>query len=348
MLLERTIATIIHDLQQCHTISDEELILLLNKDSDALFTAADSVRKKVYGNDVYIRGLIEFTNYCRNNCYYCGLRRGNDTVIRYRLSKEDIIACCTEGYELGFRTFVLQGGEDFHYTDHDMCDIISTIRTLFPDCAITLSIGERSRASYQAYFDAGATRYLLRHETATDAHYKALHPDDMSLENRKQCLYTLKEIGFQVGAGFMVGSPGQTIENILADLRFLQELKPDMVGIGPFIHHHATPFRDMPNGSVELTFRILAIVRLMLPHVLLPVTTALSTCFEHGHIKGLCAGCNVIMPNLSPKNVRKHYNLYDNKHSSGTEAAEHLARLKREVAQAGYQIVTARGDVIKE
>lgn len=346
--MERTIAIILQDFEQFHTIPDDEIILLLNSNSDALFAAADRVRQTVYGKDVYIRGLIEFTNYCRNNCFYCGLRKDNHTVTRYRLTKEDILSCCIEGYSLGFRTFVLQGGEDFNYSDHDMCEIIFAIRTRFPDCAITLSVGERSRESYQAYFDAGATRYLLRHETATKSHYRSLHPKEMSLENRKQCLYTLKEIGYQVGAGFMVGSPGQTQENILADLRFLQELKPDMVGVGPFIHHHATPFRDMPNGSVELTLRLLAIIRLMLPHVLLPATTALSTCSKSGHIKGLCAGCNVIMPNLSPSGVRKHYNLYDNKRSSGTEAAEHLAKLKREVAQAGYQIVTARGDVIKE
>lgn len=340
-------AAMIEKLIHTHDLTDAEFMALLqtNTFDSALFAAADQVRREVYGDAVYIRGLIEFTNYCKNNCYYCGIRAGNAHATRYRLSKEDILACCREGYMLGFRTFVLQGGEDPYYTDATLCDIVSAIRVQYPDCAITLSVGERSRESYQALYDAGANRYLLRHETADDAHYGKLHPASMQLENRKRCLYDLKEIGYQVGAGFMVGSPYQTTENLICDLRFLQALRPDMIGIGPYLTHKETPFADQPNGSLTLALRLLAILRLLFPYVLLPATTALGTIAPNGRERGLRAGANVVMPNLSPVGVRELYSLYEHKICTGEEAAQCRGCLERRVVSAGYRIVTSVGDV---
>ncbi len=313
--------------------------------TDALAAAADQVRREHYGDEVYVRGLIEFTNYCKNNCYYCGIRRDNLKADRYRLTKAEILSCCEEGYRLGFRTFVLQGGEDPYFTDDRVCDMVSEIHRRFADCAITLSIGEKSRESYQAYFEAGAERYLLRHETATDAHYGKLHPAEMSLANRKKCLFDLKEIGYQVGAGFMVDSPFQTTENLVADLRFLQELQPDMIGIGPYITHGETPFAAYPSGSLEKTLRMVSILRLLFPYALIPSTTALGTIHPEGRELGIKAGGNVVMPNLSPVSVRKKYDLYENKICTGEEAAQCRGCLEQRVARAGYRIVTDRGDV---
>lgn len=328
-------------------LTDKELIDIINTDKydEELFEKADTIRREHYGEDVYIRGLIEFTNYCKNNCYYCGIRAGNQNALRYRLTKEDILSCCSEGYALGFRTFVLQGGEDPYFTDDKICDIVFSIREKYPDCAITLSIGEKSRDSYKAYFDAGANRYLLRHETATDGHYNMLHPVSMSLDVRKRCLYSLKEIGYQVGSGFMVGSPYQTTENLVADLRFLEDLSPDMIGIGPYITHKETPFAHKPSGTLELTLRMIAILRIMFPYALLPATTALGSIHPQGRELGLKAGANVVMPNLSPVRVRKLYDLYENKICTGDEAAECRVCLEKRVQNAGYRIVTARGDV---
>ena len=305
-----------------------------------------AVRKRYYGTDVYIRGLIEFTNYCRNNCYYCGIRRGNSQVDRYRLSSKDILDCCAEGYRLGFRTFVLQGGEDLFFTDENICQLIKSIKKGFPDCAVTLSIGEKSRDSYEKYFAAGADRYLLRHETANYEHYRQLHPPDLSLDNRRRCLKDLKAIGYQVGAGFMVGSPGQTVETLYEDLQFLRELNPHMVGIGPFIPQGDTPFGKEQTGTVDMTVTLLAIIRLLLPRVLLPATTALGTIDPMGREKGLMAGANVVMPNLSPKRVRAKYVLYDKKICTGEEAAECIECLKNRVGNIGYRIVCSRGDYI--
>ena len=313
-------------------------------DRDFLFERARAVRDAHYGRKVYIRGLIELTNYCKNDCLYCGIRRSNASCERYRLTKEQILSCCENGYALGFRTFVLQGGEDGWYTDERMTDIVRAMRQAYPDCAITLSLGERGRESFQRLYDAGANRYLLRHETADEAHYARLHPKEMHLQNRLQCLRDLKDIGFQTGAGFMVGSPYQTTECIVQDFRFLQELKPQMVGLGPFIPHHATPFKDFPAGSAERTLLCLSIVRLLLPDVLLPATTALATIDGDGRIKGMNAGCNVVMPNLSPMEDRSKYLLYDNKASSGDEAAESLRALREHMAATGYEVVTDRGD----
>ncbi|MDD6987426.1 MAG: [FeFe] hydrogenase H-cluster radical SAM maturase HydE [Butyricicoccus porcorum] len=309
--------------------------------------AAECARKTaqaVFGNKIYIRGLIELSNFCRNDCYYCGIRRSNRKAQRYRLEKEEILQCAAEGYALGFRTFVLQGGEDGYYTTERMADIVSSIKRQHPDCAVTLSVGEQTRETYQAYFDAGADRYLLRHETADEAHYSRLHPAELSGAHRKQCLRWLKEIGFQTGSGFMVGSPFQTAENLADDLLFLADLQPEMIGIGPFIPHHDTPFAQMPQGSVELTLFLLSLLRLMFPDVLLPATTALGTLDPVGREKGILAGANVVMPNLSPQAVRSKYMLYDNKLATGAESAQHIADLRARFAKIGYEIQIDRGD----
>lgn len=330
-----------------NTFTKNELLDIINTTEYDLTISerADAIRREVYGTDVYIRGLIEFTNYCKNNCYYCGIRASNTSSVRYRLTKDEILACCREGYRLGFRTFVLQGGEDMFFTDKLICDIVSSIRTAFPDCAITLSVGEKSRESYKAYFSAGANRYLLRHETANNAHYRMLHPEPMSLDERKKCLYNLKEIGYQTGSGFMVGSPFQTSENLIEDLTFLQELSPDMIGIGPFITHSETPFASYPSGTLNLTLKMISLLRIMFPHALIPATTALGSIHPEGRELGLKCGANVVMPNLSPVSVRKLYDLYENKICTGDEAAECRMCLEKRVANAGYRIVTARGDV---
>lgn len=342
--------TLIEKLSAERNLSDGELKELLDsKESDqSLFAAADRKRREIYGDEVYLRGLIEFTNHCRNNCYYCGIRCGNKSAERYRLGKEDILACCDEGYRLDFRTFVLQGGEDPFFTDDKICDIVYAIRSRFPDCAITLSVGEKSKESYKSFFDAGANRYLLRHETASEEHYRRLHPENMSLANRKRCLFDLKEIGYQVGSGFMVGSPYQTTDNLIEDLRFLQSLKPDMIGIGPYITHEQTPFSSFTNGGVELTLRLISVLRLMFPYALIPSTTALGTLHPQGRELGLKAGANVVMPNLSPVEVRKLYSLYENKICTGEEAAQCRGCLERRISEAGYKAVTAIGNVKKE
>ena len=342
--------TLIEKLSAERNLSDGELKELIDgKESDqSLFAAADRKRREIYGDEVYLRGLIEFTNHCRNNCYYCGIRCGNKSAERYRLGKEDILACCDEGYRLGFRTFVLQGGEDPFFTDDKICDIVYAIRSRFPDCAITLSVGEKSKESYKSFFDAGANRYLLRHETASEEHYRRLHPENMSLANRKRCLFDLKEIGYQVGSGFMVGSPYQTTDNLIEDLRFLQSLKPDMIGIGPYITHEQTPFSSFTNGGVELTLRLISVLRLMFPYALIPSTTALGTLHPQGRELGLKAGANVVMPNLSPVEVRKLYSLYENKICTGEEAAQCRGCLERRISEAGYKAVTAIGNVKKE
>lgn len=308
------------------------------------FELARKRQKETFGNEVYTRGLIEISNYCKNDCIYCGIRRSNQNAERYRLSEEEILSCCESGYALGFRTFVLQGGEDGYYTDDLLEDLLHKIKAAYPDCAITLSLGERSRESYERLYTAGADRYLLRHETANEAHYGKLHPAEMSLKNRKQCLYTLKEIGYQVGCGIMVGSPYQTIDNLVEDLAFMKTFNPHMVGIGPFIPQKDTPFGEMEPGSLEMTLFLLAIIRLMLPKVLLPATTALGTIHLRGRELGILAGGNVVMPNLSPVKVRKKYALYDNKICTGEEAAECRGCLGNRMESIGYKLVVSRGD----
>jgi biotin synthase len=321
------------------------LLTNLDKESQAYLNSQAVMKaKEYYGNSVFVRGLIEFTNYCKNDCYYCGIRKSNLEAMRYRLTKDEILDCCKEGYELEFRTFVLQGGEDGSYTDNDIVEIVSAIKENYSDCAITLSMGEKSYDSYLRFYEAGADRYLLRHETANEDHYNKLHPDNLSLKNRKQCLYNLKEIGYQVGCGMMIGSPYQTIDNIVEDLMFIKELSPQMVGMGPFISHKDTPFKDAQNGSVDMTLSLISIVRLMLPNILIPATTALGTLDNKGREKGILAGANVLMPNLSPVSVRKKYMLYDNKICTGDEAAHCKHCLQGRIEKIGYQIVTDRGD----
>ncbi|MBQ8518411.1 MAG: [Agathobacter sp.] len=338
----------VNEVREKQNITVEQLRILLGNASEEelnfLYGQAREVADKVYGKKVFKRGLIEFTNYCKNDCYYCGIRRSNNCVERYRLEKEIILECCKRGYELGYRTFVLQGGEDGYFTDERICDIVSSVREKFPDSAITLSIGEKSKESYQKYFDAGANRYLLRHETANEEHYGRLHPTELSLVNRKQCLWDLKEIGYQVGCGFMVGSSYQTIETLYEDLMFIKALEPHMVGIGPFIPQQDTPFAKEKAGTLEMTLRLLAMIRLIHPHVLLPATTALGTIHKQGRELGILAGANVVMPNLSPVDVRDKYKLYDNKACSGDEAAEGDANLQLRIKNIGYELVCDRGD----
>lgn len=344
-------ALLIEKLNNTHSLNKDEALQLIKQGAqhkNLLFALAQETAQKSFGTQIFVRGLIEFTNYCKNDCYYCGIRRSNKNAARYRLTQEEILECCHAGYGLGFRTFVLQGGEDYFYSDEDIAAIVRAIKAQHPDCAVTLSIGERSRETYALWKKAGADRYLLRHETADCAHYAKLHPAELSAKNRQNCLYTLKELGYQAGAGFMVGSPYQTAENLADDLIFLQKLRPQMIGIGPFIPHHDTPFKDEPAGSVELALVLLAVLRLLFPHVLLPATTALGTLAPGGRLLGIKAGANVIMPNLSPQNVRGKYLLYDNKLHTGAEAAEALNELQREVASIGYRIVSARGDYTEE
>ena len=308
---------------------------------------AVKVRQQVYGNKVYIRGLIEISNICKNDCFYCGIRKSNPKCDRYRLSKEEILECCKEGYGLGFRTFVMQGGEDGYFQDDVLCDVVTSIRKEFPDCAITLSMGERTKESYRKLYEAGANRYLLRHETAEKEHYENLHPEEMSFENRMRCLEVLKEIGYQVGCGFMIGSPYQRAESIAKDLKFIEEFQPDMCGIGPFIPHKDTIFKEEKAGSVEMTCYLLSLIRLIHPSILLPATTALGTLDEKGREKGILAGANVVMPNLSPMSVRKKYELYNNKISTGQESAEGVEELKIRMKSISYDVVCERGDIIR-
>lgn len=385
----------ISTLVQHRDLPEDALIRLLGPNEDdaldeSLFAEADRIRREYYGDAVYLRGLIEFTNYCKNNCFYCGIRADNCKLRRYRLDKETILNCCREGYGAGFRTFVLQGGEDPYFAepsgsdgagnagDDRLCDIVSSIHDGYPDCAVTLSVGERSRESYKRLFDAGARRYLLRHEAASADLYSSLHPAEMRLENRKRCLHDLKEIGYQFGAGLMVGAPGQTAAHLLEDLRFMQMLQPDMIGIGPYLPHGDTPFGARLRASqagarkeetaaadfhdsipkdvttidstsrLRLTLRLLAVLRIVFPYALIPATTALGTIDPQGYVLGLKAGTNVIMPNLSPAGVRDQYAIYENKLQGAENAAQGRALPEKQVTEAGYHIVTDIGDAKRE
>lgn len=347
--MEEPLTGLIEKLAVNHSLSREEYRLLLDHRTPAaaqlLAHHAVKTSREIYGKTVYIRGLIEISNICKNDCLYCGIRRGNRGCQRYRLTEEEILSCCEEGYTLGFRTFVLQGGEDACYTDARLCALLGKIKSAYPDCAVTLSLGERSRESYRRLFEAGADRYLLRHETASKAHYERLHPAQMSFDNRMRCLRDLKDIGYQVGCGFMVGSPGQTSEELAMDLKFIEEFQPHMCGIGPFVPHRDTAFAAEPAGTVELTTYLLSIVRLIRPNILLPSTTALGTIDPMGREKGILCGANVVMPNLSPAAVRKKYNLYDNKVTDGAESAQCRRELAKRMEAIGYTIVTDRGDM---
>lgn len=340
--------SVIEQLRDTGDIAKGELRILLESENreaiELLHKEARKTADLVYGRQIFIRGLIEFTNYCKNNCYYCGIRCGNQKAQRYRLTEEEILSCCESGYALGFRTFVLQGGEDAYFTDEKICGMVSLIKKSYPDCAVTLSIGEKDRTSYEAYRKAGADRYLLRHETADKEHYGKLHPQEMSYDNRIRCLRDLKEIGYQTGCGFMVGSPGQSVDTLYEDLQFIRALRPQMVGIGPFIPQKDTPFGGREAGTMEQTLRLLSIIRLIQPTVLLPATTALGTIHPRGRELGILAGANVVMPNLSPASVREKYKLYDNKICTGDEAAECRACLQRRIESIGYEIAVDRGD----
>ena len=342
------ISKITEKLKTTRTVSRGELIYLLEningEELENLRAAARERADSVFGKKIYVRGLIEISAYCKNDCYYCGLRRSNKNASRYRLSREQILACCEKGRRLGFRTFVLQGGEDAFFTDEVVCGIVRAIKECHPDCAVTLSLGERGLESYKKLKEAGADRYLLRHETADLTHYALLHPPEMSGEQRQRELFDLKSAGFQTGAGFMVGSPYQTTGNLADDLLFLERLRPQMCGIGPFIPHKDTKFRDVPHGSLRLTLILLSVIRLMHPKILLPATTALGTIDPKGRELGILHGANVIMPNLSPPEHRGDYSIYDNKLHTGVESAEGLQQLKRQMQEIGYQIVTERGD----
>lgn len=344
----KNIISLIDKLEREHSLTLEEYELLIaNRKGEAaelLREKAVRARREHYGNSVFIRGLIEISNICKNNCLYCGIRAGNSDCRRYRLTEEDILSCCDEGYALGFRTFVMQGGEDGHFTDDLLCGIVRRIKAKYPDCAVTLSMGERSRESYERLYEAGADRYLLRHETANPEHYARLHPSDMSWQNRMDCLKALKDIGFQTGCGFMVGSPYQTNADIARDLKFIEEFQPEMCGIGPFIPHKATVFAKEAAGSVELTCYLLSIIRLIRPTILLPATTALGSLDGFGREKGILSGANVVMPNLSPMDQRKKYELYNNKLSTNAESAQAIEELRARMASIGYEIVCARGD----
>lgn len=338
----------IEELYETSELSDSGLKELIeNPSEEDINLLAELARKRCgefYGDKVFIRGLVEISSVCKNDCLYCGIRRSNKNAERYRLTPEEILSCCEKGYGLGFRTFVLQGGEDIFFNDEVMCGIIKNIKAAHPDCAVTLSLGERSGESCNRLFEAGADRYLLREETADRLHYSRLHPSEMSFDNRISCIKTLKKIGYQTGCGFMAGSPYQTTDCIIKDLRFLKEVQPHMIGIGPFIPHKDTPFGGEKGGTVELTLILLSIIRLMLPKVLLPATTALGTIAADGREKGLLAGANVVMPNLSPREVRKKYSLYDDKICTGEEAAECVESLRRRVESIGKKLVTDRGD----
>ena len=346
--MKNELFNLIDKLETEHSLPVGEYQALIEGFDDSLSQyAAEKARQmchKHYGKEIYIRGLIEISNYCKNDCYYCGIRRSNRNCQRYRLTKDEILRCCDEGYALGFRTFVLQGGEDGYYTDGLMCQIIGEIKSKYPDCAVTLSLGERPYESYKLLRYAGAERYLLRHETADESHYKKLHPDALSFENRIQCLRNLKELGYQVGCGFMVGSPFQTSECLAKDLKLIEELSPHMCGIGPFISHKDTPFKDEKNGSVELTLFLLSLIRLIKPTILLPATTALGTLSNDGRERGILSGANVVMPNLSPISVREKYMLYEGKISTGQESAQCVSDLRQRMKAIGYDVVTDRGD----
>lgn len=346
--MEQEVFSLIDKLNENHSLDKGEWVTVIEGQTLETLryaaTLACNAREPYYGKKVFLRGLIEFTNYCKNNCYYCGIQRENKNVRRYRLSEDEILECCRTGDKLGFKTFVLQGGEDLSYSDEKICSIVRRIKSEFPNCAVTLSIGEKTKESYALYREAGTDRYLLRHETADTEHYKKLHPAELDLENRKKCLYALRELGYQVGAGFMVGSPYQTSKTLAEDMLFLRDLNPAMVGIGPFIPHHDTRFADYKAGSVDQTLYLLSLIRIMLPRVLLPATTALGTIDPFGREKGMQAGANVLMPNLSPGAVRKDYLLYDNKICTGEESAECSNCIEVRMKHIGYEVVYERGD----
>lgn len=339
--------SLIDKLHNYGSLSSDEYLHLINipeSEKEYLFSKARDVQQQSFGNGVYMRGLIELTNYCKNDCYYCGIRKSNNNLKRYRLTKEDVLECCKIGNDLGFKTFVIQGGEDPYYTEQMIEDIVRSIKKNYPDNAITLSLGEAGEETYRRWFNASADRYLLRHETVTDEHYAKLHPEEMLLSTRIDCLKALKRIGYQAGTGFMVGSPYQSDDDLVRDLEFIEDFKPEMVGIGPFISHKDTTFSDFENGSVEKTLVLIAILRLMNPKVLLPATTALGSASDDGRERGILAGANVVMPNITPQRLRKLYSLYDGKINTGADTAEGMDLLEQKIDKIGYKLLKDRGD----
>lgn len=346
-----SIIELIKKLNMERALSEAEWVQIFDTfDEEDLKFAMDTARDiaiERFGRKIFFRGIVEFTNICKSDCYYCGIRAGNSCVTRYRMSEDDILACCEDGYRHGFRTFVLQGGEDPYYTKDKMCCIVRSITERFPDCAVTMSIGELNKEYYQALYDAGARRFLLRHETADASHFAMLHPANQTLESRMRCLKDLKETGFQTGCGIMIGSPGQTSRHLAEDMMFMADFQPEMVGLGPFIPHSETPFRDEPAGSVERTLMVIALTRIMLPDALIPSTTALGTAEAEGRQKGVLAGCNVVMPNLSPLEFRKKYMLYDGKVGTDMSAEAGISTLRAQMEEIGYEVIVARGDFQK-
>lgn len=342
------IKKLIDKLVNTGNLNKSEWMTILDEYTENDRKYAESIARETalskFGKKIYFRGIIEFSNICKNDCYYCGIRKSNKCVSRYRLTKDDILECAKDGYSFGFRTFVLQAGEDGHFEDEVLCDIVRSIKHNFCDCAVTLSVGERSRESYQRLYDAGADRYLIRHEAANKELYNKIHPSIQKHSERMECLRNLKEIGYQTGCGFMVGVPYQTTEDIADDMIFMQEFKPHMVGLGPFIPHKDTPFGIYEAGSVDLTLLLISLTRIMLPNVLLPSTTALGTAQDDGRQRGVLAGCNVVMPNLSPMSVRKKYMLYDNKAGTDCDAKAGIELLRRQMNEIGYDVVCSRGD----
>lgn len=339
---------IINQLAEGELLTHDEWMVLLStldvEEREYLRAKAQEVATSNYGHGVFVRALLEISSYCRNNCYYCGIRASNRNAQRYRLTKEEILECCKEADALGFNTFVMQGGEDPMQNDAWVVDVVKSIRAAYPDKAITLSVGERSDEAYAAFKEAGANRFLLRHETRNDEHYAHLHPSMMSSENRRHCLITLKRLGFQTGSGMMIGSPGQTDEHLYEDIRFLEELQPQMIGIGPFLPATDTPFENQNPGSADKTILMLSLLRLRFPKVLLPATTALATLCPDGMERAIMAGANVVMPNVSPVEQRKKYSIYDNKKSTGAESAQQMQQLENRLNAIGYHIDYSRGD----
>ena len=312
--------TIIQKAKETHELSRDEIIALLKDDSinEELFKAADEVRKKYLGDEVHLRGLIEFTNICKRNCMYCGLRRDNKSLNRYRLSHEEIIDFAKKAVSYGYKTLVLQGGEDDYYTVERLVPIVKDLKAL--GVALTLSIGERPFEEYEALKKAGADRFLLRIETTDKELYEKLDPG-MSHENRIQCLKNLRKLGYEVGSGCLVGLPGQKIESLADDILFFKELDVDMNGIGPFIPNEDTPLKDAEGGQFELALKVMAIVRLLLPDINIPATTAMETLNKQGRVIALQCGANVVMPNVTEGEYRKLYALYPGKICTGDTPA---------------------------
>lgn len=325
-----------------HRLEREELIALLEDENcnQNLFEAADSVRKNFVGDEIHLRGLIEFSNICKNNCCYCGLRRDNRKISRYRLENAEILELAAHGAAMGLKTIVLQSGEDAYYGCERLCEIIRGIKRL--NVALTLSIGEKSLEDYQAYHAAGADRFLLRIET-TDRTLYERHDPEMSWEARRQCLTDLRRAGLEVGSGCLVGLPGQTVASLADDILFFKEIEADMIGIGPFIPHPDTPLGDASGGRLETALKVMALTRLLLPDINIPATTAMETLAQDGQIRALKAGANVIMPNITLTDYRRYYELYPGKSATGYTPDESLKKVVAKIESIGRKVALGFG-----